>query len=111
MGIEIADVQVLRDAEVAAIHYSKNIILTDYTDPCHYINAISLSNISHIYDTNKTYFENEGAAFRYRSSSYEVIFYDKIKDLLKGKLSDKRSIENDNFVQLSLLETFQQRHP
>lgn len=39
---------------------------------------------------------------RYHASSYEVTFYDKLKDLEQANISEKRAIENDNFIQRDL---------
>ena len=38
------------------------------------------------------------------------MFYDKIKDLEKAKLSSKRALEKDNEVQLNLFESFKTRY-
>lgn len=104
MGVSIADVKVLADAEVSTVHYSKNIVLTDYTTPYTYLNEIRKVNIHKTFDTNQTDFRNEGHAVRYHSNDFEVVFYDKLKDLEQAKKSEKRAVEKDNYCQLSLFE-------
>lgn len=95
---------VLINAPVSAIHYSRNIILTDGTTPHYYITKIKEANISLALDTNQSDFRNEGHSFKYHANSYEVAFYDKIKDIETSKKSEKRAIEKDNAIQLSLFE-------
>ena len=53
--------------------------------------------------TLKTDYKNDGSSFKLHANSHEVILYDKLKDLEKGKKSDKRAHENDNRVQRLLL--------
>lgn len=53
-------------------------------------------------DVNQTDYRNEGHSYKWHCNSYEVVFYDKIKDLEKAKQSEKRSIEKDNAIQLHL---------
>ena len=53
-------------------------------------------------DVNQTDYRNEGHSYKWHCNSYEIVFYDKIKDLEKAKHSDKRAIEKDNAIQLNL---------
>lgn len=102
MGVKTS-VQALAQAPVASIHYSKNIALTDGSTPYHYIQKIKEANISLSLDTNQTDYRNDGYSFKWHANTYEVAFYDKIKDLEKAKTSEKRTLEKDNALQLSLL--------
>lgn len=62
-------------------------------------------------DTNQTDYRNEGHSYKWHCNSYEVVFYDKIKDLEKGKQSNKRALEKDNELQQHLLsKTFKKRN-
>lgn len=94
MGIA-TDVAALAKASVSVIHYSKNILLTDGSTPYHYISKIKDANISLALDVNQTDYRNEGHCYKWHSGSYELVFYDKIRDLEKAKISDKRSMEKD----------------
>ena len=85
------------------IHYSKNIAFTDGSIPYTYINKIKEANIKLSLDTNQTDYRNEGHSFKWHCNSYEVVFYDKIRDLEKAKQSDRRAIEKDNTLQLGML--------
>lgn len=103
MGVLVFE-KLLVKAPVSAIHYSKNIPLTDYTTPQTYLDLISKTNINQRLDLNQTDFKNNGQSLKYRANSFEVVFYDKLKDLKKAKTSEKRAEENDNAIQLNLFE-------
>lgn len=104
MGVRVSP-ETIRKAEVSSIHYGKNLPLTDYTG-CHMvIHEIAKGSVTKLLDSLKTDYQNDGSAIRFHATSHEVIVYDKIKDLERGKTSDKRAIENDNHGQLSLLST------
>ena len=109
MGV-IVKAEDLADAPVLAIHYSKNIALTDGSTPYHYINKIKEANVRFSLDTNQTDYRNEGHSYKWHCNSYEVIFYDKIKDLKKARQSSKRAIEKDNELQQHLFKTFERRY-
>lgn len=109
MGV-ITTPQALTDAPVLAIHYSKNIPLTDGSTPYHYINKIKEANVRFSVDTNQTDYRNEGHSYKWHCNAYEVVFYDKIKDLEKARQSNKRAIEKDNELQQHLFKTFKTRH-
>jgi hypothetical protein len=109
MGV-ITTATVLMQAPVATIHYSKNIILTDGSTPYHYINKIKEANIHLTLDVNQTDYRNEGYAFKWHCNSYEVVFYDKIKELEKAQKSSKRAIEKDNEVHHNLFDNLHKRY-
>ena len=108
MGV-IVDPSFLAAAPVSAIHYSKNIPLPDGSTPYHYIQKIKEANIKLSLDTNQTDYRNEGHSYKWHCNSYEIVFYDKIKDLEKAKQSDKRAIEKDSSLQLHLFDRFASR--
>lgn len=109
MGI-IVTPESLTNAPILAIHYSKNIPLTDGSTPYHYINKIKEANVRLSLDTNQTDYRNEGHSYKWHCNSYEVVFYDKIKDLEKARQSSKRAIEKDNELQQHLFKAFETRH-
>lgn len=110
MGV-IVDLQELAKAPVSVIHYSKNIKLTDGSTPYHYISKLKESNMRMSLDVNQTDYRNEGHSYKWHCNSYEIVFYDKIKDLENAKLSDKRSMEKDNAIQLNLFPKLAKRNP
>ena len=103
MGVFILEHRLI-NAPVSNIHYSKNIPLTDYSTPYTYLEKLSKANINLRLDVNQTDFRNEGHSVKYRANSFEVVFYDKLKDLDKAKVSEKRAEEKDNQLQLNLLD-------
>jgi len=109
MGV-IVSTEALAHAPVSAIHYSKNIVLTDGTIPYSYIKKIKEANSSLLLDTNQTDYRNDGHCYKWHCNTYEVLFYDKIKDLEKAMQSSKRAIEKDSELQLNMFDTFKQRH-
>lgn len=85
-GILIFD-EVLRTAPVSAVHYSKNIELTDYTTCSLILNQITKADLNIRLDLNKTDFRNEGQALRYHANSFELVFYDKSAICSKPRLA------------------------
>lgn len=108
MGI-VTTPEIIANARISTIHYSKNIALTDGSTPYHFINKLKNTNIQLSLDTNQTDYRNEGYSYKWHCNSYEIIFYDKIKDLEKVKMSPRRTLEKDNEVQLNFLEIFKKR--
>lgn len=103
--------QILHDAPVSTIHYSKNIPLTDYSTPSLILQEISKINLNQILDLNQTDFRNGGYSLKFHANSFEVSLYDKRKDLEKAKLSEKRALEKDNSIQLELLNQWKPKNP
>jgi hypothetical protein len=94
----------LENANVSAIHYSKNMPLTDYTTCSMIINEIAKSATTKRLDASKTDYRNDGSLFRFHANSHELVLYDKIKDLAAAKTSNKRAVEDDSDMQLPLLQ-------
>jgi len=108
MGVQTT-IENLAQASVSAIHYSKNIPLTDGSTPYHYIQKIREAHVKWALDVNMRDYRNEGHCFKWHCNAYEVLFYDKIKDLEKAKQSSKRATEKDSTLQLNLLDAFKKR--
>ena len=100
----------LINANVSAIHYSKNIALTDYSSCSMIINELHKCSMKRL-DLDKTSFRNNGQIIHFHCNSYEVAIYDKIKELEQAKISEKRSIENENIIQLDLLSELKEIKP
>lgn len=98
------DEQTLRAARVSAIHYSKNIAFTDFTTCSMVMGELKLIDLNGRLDLSHTDYRNEGHAIRYHANSHEVVFYDKLKDLQRARLSEKRGVERDYGLQLGLFE-------
>lgn len=103
MGIA-TDVETIACASASGIHFSKNIPLTDGSIAYHYISKIKEANATLTLDVNQTDYRNTGHSYKWHSNAYELVFYDKIRDLEQAKKSDKRSMEKDNAIQLHLYD-------
>lgn len=99
----------LSNAPISAVHYSKNISLTDGSTPHFYISKIKEANTKLSLDVNQTEYRNAGHSYKWHTNYYEVAFYDKIRDLEKAQTSNKRAVEKDNELQLSIHEQLQKR--
>ena len=95
MGIKTT-YEALTCAKVAAIHYSKNILL-DRDMPCYLlIQTLQKLDISAKLDLNQTDFRNGGQMAKYHASTYEIAIYDKVKDLEQAsKYGAGRGAETD----------------
>jgi hypothetical protein len=103
MGIRVG-IDTLRGANVSAIHYSKNMAFTDFTTCSMVMSELKLIDLDPRLDLSNTDYRNEGHAIRYHANSYEVTFYDKLRDLDKARYSEKRAIERDYGPQLHLFD-------
>lgn len=97
MGVEVTPMA-LEKAPVIVIHYAKNIVFTNGATPYYFINKIKQANLKLSLDVNQTDYRNEGHIHKWHCNSYEIAFYDKIRDLEIAKRSGKRSIEKDTIV-------------
>jgi hypothetical protein len=99
----------LHKRRVNGIHYAKNIPLTDGSTPYHFITKIKDANIKLSLDVNQTDYRNDGHCYKWHCNAYEVVFYDKIRDLEQAKKSAKRAVEKESALQLNLLDAFKKR--
>jgi hypothetical protein len=92
----------LRAARVSAVHYGKNIAFTNYTTCSMVMRELALIDLGRRLDLSQTDYRDQGHAIRYHANSYEVTFYDKLKDIEQARLSAKRAIERDYGPQVTL---------
>jgi hypothetical protein len=102
---------ILENAPVSAVHYSKNITLTDYSTPYGILKELAKIDLNQKLDLNQTDFRNEGHSLKFRANSFEIALYDKRKDLQKAKISEKRAIERDNVLQFELFDQWKPKAP
>ncbi len=110
MGVLVTE-PILSSAPISSIHFSKNVPLVDYTTPYTYLERLSRINLNQRLDLNQTDFRNEGHSLKFRANSFEVAFYDKMKDLSKAKISEKRAEETENVIQMKLFEKLEISKP
>lgn len=102
VGVLINKEQVV-GASVSRIDFGKNIILPKYVSTTSIIKDISSVDISKTYNIRKTIFENGGICFQVHCNSMDIAFYDKNADLRRSLISEKRSLEKDNYIQKHLI--------
>ena len=110
MGVAIS-IEDLPNVSVSVVHYSKNIILDDYASVSMIIKELAKVDLTQRLDLARTNFRNEGHSLCYHANSFELIFYDKIKDLEQAEVSEKRAVENDNRGQLSIFDFLKKQRP
>ena len=103
MGV-VTSMDKLKHARVSAIHYSKNIVLDEHIRCSMILNELKKIDLNKTLDLSTTDYRNSGHILRYHTNSYEIVFYDKLKDLERSKISEKRSIDQDNYTQLDLFD-------
>lgn len=101
LGI-VVELDTLRATRVSAIHYSKNIAFTDYTTCSMVMRELDRIDLDRRLDLSHTDYRHDGHAIRYHANSYEVTFYDKLKDMAQARISEKRAIERDYGPQMGL---------
>lgn len=94
----------LKYAQVVGIHYAKNVALSDGSLPFDYIYRLAQIDQSLWLDTGKVMYSNGGTSFKLHTNAWELIIYDKRKDLEQAKRSERKAISKDNYTQLNLLE-------
>ena len=101
MGILVAT-NVLRTAQVLAVHYGKNIPLSEGYTASYVIRELAKVDLTQKLDLTSTQFRNEGKSLQYYSASHSFVFYDKIADLNQPKT---RAIDKDQTpVQFSIFD-------
>lgn len=110
MGIIIFK-NILLNAPVSSVHYSKNIPLLDGSTPYTILKEIAKINLTQRLDLNQTDFRNEGHCLKFHTNSYELALYDKLKDIEKSKVSEKRAVEKGTAIQLHLFDSFKPKKP
>jgi len=108
MGVMLR-IKSLKDAKVIKIHFSKNIVLPKFIIPSMIIGEIKKVDFNLHNELTERDYRNAGHSIRFHTNNYELIIYDKKKDLQKSKHSDKRSIEKGNSIQLYLFDEIKRK--
>ncbi len=92
MGVNV-DRDTLVKSKVIIVHYGKNIQVNSNTNKI--LETINKSNVTkHLHKTTKL-FKNDGHALYFDNGSWQIVFYDKIKDYYKNKRAsvDKEQLQ------------------
>ena len=91
--------------KLSVFNYSKNLVITEHSTCREILQVLAKSDIQKRLYVSKTNYKNDGKIIRYHTSSYELTFYDKLKDLQTAiNLSEKRTFEKQNIIQSDFLE-------
>lgn len=110
MGIEVTEDQISH-AEITGIHYGKNFVLTDGRTPKIIIDKLAQGDYSRRLDVEMVKYRNNGLGWKLHTNRYELAFYDKLADLHRAQISEKRSEEYHNSSQINLFKTYPQPTP
>ena len=109
MGV-IVDPNALLRAEVSKIDYSKNVLLERSTPCWLLIRALAKLDLSQRLDLSETTFRNSGQMIKYHANSYEIVIYDKVRDLEQATIyGDKRGAEAEYIGQQNLFNRHVQK--
>lgn len=96
----------IEQAKVSVIHYGKNLVFENSLRCQYILQKIEKANMTKRLGFNKCNYDNGGCCIKYRTNSFELVFYDKIKDLEQARNSPKKSEEKgDTVIQLNLLSS------
>ncbi|MDP2643266.1 MAG: hypothetical protein Q8P62_05480 [Candidatus Peregrinibacteria bacterium] len=110
MGV-VVGLDNLARAPVSAVHYSKNVALDDFTSVSMIISELAKVDVNQRMDISESKYRNSGHCLHYHADSFEVVFYDKLKDLEQANKSPKRAIENDNYCQMNIYDEISKIKP
>lgn len=102
MGVAVTR-ETLASTKVVCWHPSKNIVLDNPLGCQVVINTLRKADYTRVYSIQKTNFQ-DGEVLHFQCNSKDIAFYDKLADLRQAKTSDKKSREEDNQIQVSLLD-------
>jgi len=74
------------------------------------MNELSKINLTKRLDLSHTDFRNEGHALHFHANSFEIVFYDKLKDMQQSFISEKRAIEFDCCIQYDFYKEFLEKN-
>lgn len=101
MGIRVFR-HLLEEALVTSVHFGRNFVFRDGQTATNIISQLQKIDVRKSFDFARSKYTNDGQSLCCHTSAHELIFYDKIADLNKGK---KRSIDRDQTpYQLGLFE-------
>lgn len=101
--------EVIKKSKIQSVHYCKNIRFEDGTSVSMILNELNKIDMTRRWDLSRTRFRNEGHALTYHTNTFELVFYDKMRDMEQAKISEKRAIEKDNIIQMSLFDEIKKR--
>lgn len=106
MGIRVFR-RFLENAAVSTVHFGRNFLLRDGQTATNIISQLQRIDVRKSFDFARSKYTNDGQSLCCHTTAHELIFYDKIADLNKGK---KRSIDKDQTAyQMGLFDDVRNR--
>ena len=84
MGLVVSQ-ETIKEAAVSTVHFSKNIQLEDGYTASHIISEINKINLRKSFDFARARYINDGQSLYAHTKSHQLVIYDKVADLAKGK--------------------------
>lgn len=95
----------LMNSKVVAIHFSKNVLLSEGLNCSMVINQLRKAVDTNLkQDIKQVQFKNGGQILHIHTKDSEFAIYDKVRELEQGKISEDRSIDRQVYTQLYLLD-------
>lgn len=94
----------LRQCSVKAIHYGKNIILSDNFMLDCILRYLSKANLSLKQQERKTLYSDGGIAIHASTIPRAFCAYNKKKELVSSRITEKGRLEGDNWCQMEMLD-------
>ena len=95
----------LINAKVVAIHFSKNILLSEGLNCPMVLNQLKKALDTNLkQDFSENQFKNGGQIIHIHNKDSEFAIYDKVRELEQGKISGDRSIDKQVYTQFNLLD-------
>ncbi len=105
MGMAVSR-DVLEHASVSSVHFSKNVLVEDGYTSSYLISEMGKVDLKKSFDISRCRYMNDGQSLSAHMTTHQLIIYDKIADLRKGR---KRAIDKDpTLYQQALLTKFMQ---
>jgi hypothetical protein len=98
----------LENALASSVHYSRNIVLKNHYTTSSAINILSKLDVTKKLDINKRHFQNKGHALYFDCGQYQIVFYDKMQDIVKSK---RQAVDKEKTLdQLRLFNTLKEKN-
>lgn len=95
----------LIDSKVVAIHFSKNILLSDGLNCSMVLNQLKKALDTNLkQDFSENQFKNGGQIIHIHNKDSEFAIYDKVRELQQARTSKEKSVDKQVYTQLNLLD-------
>ena len=100
----------IASAQVSAVHYSKNFVLTDYMTSRNAILELKKADVNAWRNVRNTKYDDDGFGYKTHSKYHELAFYDKIAEYNRGKRKQPL-FDKDNQLSFDLFDEQKPKMP